>query len=112
MMLQRTLITKIASALIFTSATLAAPAAFASGSMTPSSSQGADAYSIGKSIFFKQVACEGCAYAFMAKGSADVKTLFTSLNSKDSKVKLSEGDLEAVNTYLTKRFNLTITAGK
>jgi exo-beta-1,3-glucanase (GH17 family) len=90
----------------------ASSTAFASGSMSPSNSQNADAYSIGKSIFFKQVACDSCAYAFMAKSTKDVKSVFTALNGQESKIKLSEDELEAVNVYLTKRFNLTTTAGK
>jgi hypothetical protein len=90
----------------------ASTAAFASGSMSPSSSQNADAYSIGKSIFFKQVVCDGCAYAATAKSAADIKAVSAGLNSKDSKVKLSDDELDAVNLYLAKRFNLTSMAGK
>ncbi len=112
MKLQRSSTAKFASLVFVAASAFVTTVTFASGSMSLSSSQSADAYSVGKSIFFKQVACEGCAYAFMAKGSSDAKSVFDSLNSKESKIKLSEDDLEAVNTYLIKRFNLTNMAGK
>ena len=112
MKLQRSSASTIAATLSAAAFALASAAAIASGSMSPSSNQQADAYSMGKSIFFKQVACNACAYAFAAKNSGDIKSVFTELNSKDSKVKLGEDDLEAVNAYLSKRFNLTQMAGK
>ncbi len=86
--------------------------AFASGSMTPGGGQGADAYSVGKSLFFKEVACGTCAYSGRGKDAADAKSLLTSLKAADSKVKLGADDMEAVNTYLTKRFRLAEMAGK
>ena len=52
--------------------------AFASGSMSPGSGQGADAYSVGKSVFFKQIACDTCAYAGRGK---DARSKSTRLNS-------------------------------
>jgi hypothetical protein len=86
--------------------------AFASGSMTPGGGQGADAYSVGKSVFFKEVACGTCAYSGRGKDAADAKSLLASLKAADSKVKLDADDMEAVNAYLTKRFRLAEMAGK
>lgn len=112
MKLHRSSIAKFAATTLIAASSLTATAAFASGSMSPTNSQSADAYSIGKSIFFKQVVCDSCAYASTAKNPGDIKSVFTALNGKESKVKLSEDDLDALNTYLTKRFNLTNMAGK
>jgi hypothetical protein len=111
MKLYRHSIAKMAAATLI-AASCASTAALASGSISPSSSQSADAYSVGKSIFFKQVVCDSCAYASAGKNSSEIKSVHTELNSKDSKVKLSENDLEALNTYLIKRFKLTEMAGK
>ena len=86
--------------------------AFASGSMSPGSGQGADAYSVGKSVFFKQIACDTCAYAGRGKDAADAKTLLAALKSPESKAKIDADEFSAVEAYLTKRFRLTDMAGK
>jgi hypothetical protein len=93
-------------------ASLAASTAFASGSMSPGGGQGADPYSVGKSVFFKQVACDSCGYAGRGKDAADAKALLMTLKGADSKVKLDAGDLAAVDTYLSKRYRLAEMAGK
>ena len=81
--------------------------AVASGSMSPGGGQGADLYNVGKSVFFKQVACGSCAYADRAKNASDAKALLVALKASDSKVKLDSDEMEAVETYLAKLFKLT-----
>ena len=93
-------------------ASLSCSVAFASGSMSPGSGQGADAYSVGKSIFFKQIACDGCAYAGRGKDVADAKALLATLKSPESKAKIDADEFGAVEAYLTKRFRLIDMAGK
>lgn len=104
------------SAICFTNHTLAAFAlvvsagfsqAFASGSMSPSEGRGADVYTTGKSVYFKQIACDNCAYAGRGRDAADAKALLITLKSADSKVKLDSLDYEAVKTYLSKRFRIS-----
>jgi hypothetical protein len=93
-------------------ASLVCSVAFASGSMSPGGGQGADAYNVGKSIFFKQIACDGCAYAGRGKDAADAKALLATLKSPESKAKIDADEFGAVEAYLTKRFRLTEMAGK
>jgi hypothetical protein len=93
-------------------ASLGCSVAFASGSMSPGGGQGADAYSVGKSIFFKQIACDGCVYAGRGKDAADAKALLATLKSPDSKAKIDADEFGAVEAYLTKRFRLADMAGK
>lgn len=93
-------------------ASLVCSVAFASGSMSPGGGQGADVYSVGKSIFFKQIACDGCAYPGRGKDAADAKALLAALKSPESKAKIDADEFGAVETYLTKRFRLTDMAGK
>jgi hypothetical protein len=93
-------------------ASLTASTVFASGSISPGGGQGADTYSVGKSVFFKQVACDSCGYAGRGKDAADAKALLMTLKSADSKVKLDADDLAAVNSYLSKRYRLAEMAGK
>jgi hypothetical protein len=93
-------------------AALGCSAAFASGSMSPGGGQGADAYNVGKSVFFKQIACDTCAYAGRGKDAADAKALLATLKSPESKAKIDEDEFGAVEAYLTKRFRLTDMAGK
>ena len=103
---------RIASALIIGVAALGSSPAFASGSMSPGSGQRADAYNVGKSIFFKQVTCDTCTYAGRGKDAADAKALLITLKSADSKAKLDVDEFGAVEAYLTRRFRLTDMAGK
>jgi hypothetical protein len=100
------------SAVIAVAASLGCSTVFASGSMSPGSGQGADAYNVGKSVFFKQIACDTCAYAGRGKDAADAKALLTTLKSADSKAKIDADELGAVEAYLTKRFRLAEMAGK
>lgn len=93
-------------------ASLACSAAFASGSMSPGGGQGADLYNVGKSVFFKQIACNTCAYAGRGKDAADAKALLATLKTPASKAKIDEDEFAAVEVYLTKRFRLTNMAGK
>jgi hypothetical protein len=93
-------------------ASLACSVAFASGSMSPGGGQGADAYNVGKSVFFKQIACDTCAYAGRGKDAADAKALLATLKSPESKAKIDADEFGAVEAYLTKRFRLTDMAGK
>lgn len=93
-------------------ASLGCSVAFASGSVSPGGGQSADAYSVGKSIFFKQIACDGCAYAGRGRDAADAKALLVALKSTDSKAKIDADEFGAVEAYLTKRFRLTDMAGK
>jgi hypothetical protein len=93
-------------------ASLGCSTVFASGSMTPGSGQGADAYSVGKSVFFKQIACDTCAYAGRGKDATDAKALLATLKSPESKAKIDADEFGAVEAYLTKRFRLTDMAGK
>ena len=86
---------------------IGASTAFASGSMSPGVSVGPDAYAAGKSIVYKQVVCASCPYAGRAKDPANAKSLRDALNAADSKVKLDDGEKDAVNTFLTERFRLS-----
>jgi hypothetical protein len=99
-----------AAAVTFTA--LGCSYAFASGSMSPGGGQGADAYNVGKSVFFKQIACDTCAYAGRGKDAADAKALLATLKSPESKAKIDADEFGAVETYLSKRFRLTDMAGK
>ena len=99
-----------AAAVIF--AAVSCSHAFASGSMSVGGGQGADAYSVGKSVFFKQLTCDTCAYAARGKDSADAKALLATLKSPESKAKMDADEFAAVEAYLTKRFRLTDMAGK
>jgi hypothetical protein len=98
--------------LLFAAAFMTASSAFASGSMSPGLSNGPDAYSVGKSVLFKQVVCSSCPYAGRAKDATDAKSLRDTINSADSKVKLSADDRDAVNTYLNERFRLAMADKK
>ena len=100
------------AAVVAVAASVGCSVAFASGSMSPGSGQGADAYSVGKSVFFKQIACDTCAYAGRGKDAADAKTLLAALKSPESKAKIDADEFGAVEAYLTKRFRLTDMAGK
>ena len=100
---------KVATAL---AAALGCASVFASGSMSTGGGQGADAYSVGKSVFFKQIACDTCAYTGRGKDAADARALLAVLKSSDSKAKIDEDEFGAVEAYLTKRFRLTDMAGK
>ncbi len=100
------------TAVVVVVASLGCSAVFASGSMSPGSGQGADVYNVGKSVFFKQIACDTCAYAGRGKDAADAKALLTTLKSADSKVKIDTDEFGAVEAYLNKRFRLTGMAGK
>jgi hypothetical protein len=100
------------SAAIAVAASLGCSTVFASGSMSPGSGQGADAYSVGKSVFFKQIACDTCAYAGRGKDAADAKALLATLKGPESKAKIDADEFGAVEAYLTKRFRLTEMAGK
>lgn len=100
------------STVIAVVASLGGSTVFASGSMSPGGAQGADAYNVGKSVFFKQIACDTCAYAGRGKDAADAKALLTTLKSPDSKAKIDADEFGAVEAYLTKRFRLTDMAGK
>lgn len=99
-----------AAAVIF--AALSYSHVFASGSMSPGGGQGADAYNVGKSVFFKQITCDTCAYAGRGKDSADAKALLATLKSPESKAKMDADEFGAVEAYLTKRFRLTDMAEK
>ena len=90
-----------------TAVSLGASTAFASGSISPGISVGPDAYAAGKSILYKQVVCASCPYAGRAKDATSAKSLRDALNSADSKVKLDDGERDAVNTFLTERFRLS-----
>jgi hypothetical protein len=46
------------STVIAVAASLGCSSVFASGFMSPGSGQGADAYNVGKSVIFKQIACD------------------------------------------------------
>jgi hypothetical protein len=93
-------------------ASLVCSVAFASGSMSPGGGQGADAYNVGKAVFFKQIACGTCAYAGRGKDATDAKALLATLKSPESKAKIDADEFGAVEAYLTKRFRLTDMAGK
>lgn len=80
--------------------------AFASGTLSTVEGRGADAYTMGKSVYFKQVVCGSCAYAGRGRDAADAKALLTTLKRADSKIKLDSDDLDAVNAYLSKRFRI------
>lgn len=101
-----------AAAVMAVAASLGGAMAFASGSMSPGSGQGADAYNVGKAVFFKQIACDTCAYAGRGKDATDAKALLAALKGTDSKVKMDADEFGAVEAYLTKRFRLTDMAGK
>lgn len=100
------------SAVAAIAASLGCSAAFASGSMSPGSGQGADAYNVGKSVFFKQIACDTCAYAGRGKDATDAKALLATLKTPESKAKIDADEFGAVEAYLTKRFRLIDMAGK
>jgi hypothetical protein len=101
-----------AAAAVAIAAALSCSSVFASGSMSPGGGQGADAYNVGKSIFFKQIACDTCAYAGRGKDATDAKALLATLKSPDSKAKIDADEFGAVEAYLTKRFRLTEMSGK
>jgi hypothetical protein len=96
-----------AATLFFLLASFGALSANASGSMTTQTGNSNDAYSMGKSIFFKQVVCTTCPYAGRGKDAADAKALRDQLNMADSKLKLGGDDKQAVNAYLSERFRLS-----
>ncbi|NJR72181.1 MAG: hypothetical protein HC782_03755 [Gammaproteobacteria bacterium] len=66
-----------------------------------------DSYSVGKSIFFKEVICQSCPYAGRGKDATDAKALRNLLNSTESKIKLDADSKEAINEYLNSRFKLS-----
>lgn len=93
--------------LLFLLAPLSALSVHASGSMTAPTGNSNDAYSQGKSVFFKQVVCTTCPYAGRGKDASDAKALRDQLNMADSKLKLGMDDKQAVNAYLGERFRLS-----
>ncbi len=80
--------------------------------MSTGGDRGADLYSVGKSIFFKQVSCANCAYAGRGKTGTDAQALLTTLAGGDSRVKLDDDEKEALHAYLSTRFKLDMGGKK
>jgi hypothetical protein len=95
----------LAQLVVFGIAASASPA-HASGSMAAPGSAAPDTYTIGKSVYFKQVTCSRCPYAGRGKDATDATLLRDQINASDSKIKLDSDEREAVNRYLTERFRL------